>query len=164
LPVSAEQFKEVFRRWASGIAIVTTRRAGGIHGMTANSFCSLSLDPPLVLICVEKRTHTHALIADQRAFGIHLLAQGQDPLSEACAGHAGEPGHWLEGMSHHAERTGAPILDDCAAWLDCSLWATYEGGDHTIYVGQIEAAAVTGRPPLLWFDRHYRQLADEGRQ
>jgi flavin reductase (DIM6/NTAB) family NADH-FMN oxidoreductase RutF len=160
LPVTAEQFKEVFRRWASGITIVTTRRAGGIHGMTANSFCSLSLDPPLVLICVEKRARTHVLLAEQQTFGVHLLAEDQSHLSEACAGRTGERGHWLEGVAHHIERTGAPMLDDCAAWVDCRLWAAYDGGDHTIYVGQVEAAAVTGRPPLLWFDRDYRRLDD----
>ena len=160
MPVSEERFKEVFRRWASGITIVTTHRPGGIHGMTANSFSSLSLEPPLVLICVDKRTHTHTLIAEQQAFGIHLLARGQEHLSENCAGRAGEEGHWLEGLDYRVEITGAPILNDCAAWLDCRLWAAYDGGDHTIYVGRVEAASLTDRPPLLWFDRGYRRLEE----
>jgi flavin reductase (DIM6/NTAB) family NADH-FMN oxidoreductase RutF len=159
--VSTEQFKAVMRRWASGITIVTTRREGGIHGMTANAFCGVSLDPPLILVCVERQTHTHDLIAEQQAFGVHFLAADQKEFSNLCAGFSGETGHWLESLAYRVEQTGAPILDGFPDWLDCRLWASYDGGDHAIYVGLVEAAGAGAVEPLLWFDRGYRWIAAE---
>lgn len=147
-------------RWASGLAVVTTRLGGGIHGMTANSFCSVSLDPPLVLVCVARGSRSHTLIPDQRAFGVHLLVEGQEEICRRAAGLLGDEGNLLKELTHRTEVTGAPILDQCGAWLDCSLWAEYDGGDHVIYVGLVEAAGVSSEgPPLLWHERGFGRLA-----
>lgn len=161
MPIDKHEFREVLRRWASGLTVVTTRREGGIHGMTASSFCSLSIDPPLVLVSVNKRNRTHELLAREGVFGVHFLAEGQETLSDLCAGFYGEKGNGLDGVPFRTEVTGAPILDGCLAWIDCRLWATYDGGDHTIYLGLIEAAGATDQRPLVWFSRDYRRLAPD---
>ncbi len=160
MPVDRDSFRAVLCRWASGITVVTTRQDDGIHGMTASSFCSLSLDPPLVLVSIDKRNRTHGQVAEQGLFGVNILAEGQERISDLCAGLHGEEGHCLAGVPWRTETTGAPLLEECAAWLDCRLWAGYDGGDHTIYVGLIEAAGAADRTPLIWFNRGYRQLAE----
>jgi flavin reductase (DIM6/NTAB) family NADH-FMN oxidoreductase RutF len=159
-PIDAQTFKEVMSRWASGITVITCRGDEGVHGMTASSFCSVSLKPPLMLVCVDRQTRTHGLIQEQGAFGVHILSPDMEEVSNRCAGFNGEEGHWLEDLPWHVEVTGAPILDHALSWMDCSVWRAYEGGDHTIYVGMIHAAGATEGSPLLWFERAYRHLAE----
>ncbi|HEU4403098.1 MAG TPA: flavin reductase family protein, partial [Candidatus Polarisedimenticolia bacterium] len=89
MAVPAEEFRRALRRWASGVSIVTTRSAEGIHGITVSSFCSLSLDPPLILICIDRKTASHPLIARERCFGVNILRADQAPLSDLAAGRAG---------------------------------------------------------------------------
>jgi flavin reductase (DIM6/NTAB) family NADH-FMN oxidoreductase RutF len=153
--VDAATFKNVLSRWATGVTIVTSRCEGTVHGMTASSFCSVSLRPPLILVCVNRAARTHAAIAEQQAFGVHILRRGMEEICDRCAGFVGEEAHLLSDLNWRTEVTGAPILDDTLAWVDCSLWNTYDGGDHTIYVGQVQAAGVGEGEPLLWFERGY---------
>jgi len=147
------------RRWASGVSVLTTRREGGILGITVSAFCSVSVDPPLVLACIDRKARSHALIEKQRSFAINVLKAGQERLSELAAGHSGERGNWLEAQVYRKAETGAPILSDCLAWFDCSLEATYEGGDHTIFLGRVQAAGHSEGRPLLYFDGSYYKLA-----
>ena len=158
MPVSPEQFRSALRRWGSGVSVVTTDRLGGIQGITVSSFCSLSLDPPLVLICISKRTGSHRLIAEHGAFAVNILRDDQKPISDRAAGLVGPNGNWLEDLPHRRYATGAPVLADCLAWLDCAVEAALEGGDHTIYVGRVEAAGRADGGPLLYFDGAYRRL------
>jgi flavin reductase (DIM6/NTAB) family NADH-FMN oxidoreductase RutF len=158
--ITKEEFKQTLSCWASGVTIVTTRREDGIHAMTASSFSSLSLDPPLIMLAVSKKTRTHNQIAEQRCFGVMILHSGQQEVSNCGAGFRGEEGNYLTGISFEEAITGAPILKDCLAWLDCSLYASHDGGDHTIYVGKVEATGCHEGAPLLWFNRGYQQLAD----
>jgi len=155
MAISADLFKSLMSRWASGVTVVTCRREAGLHGMTASSFTSVSLDPPLVLICVDRRNRTHTLIEEQKAFGLHILRRDQEEISNQCAGFRGESGNQLPGAPFHTEVTGAPILDDTLAWMDCRLWQTYDGGDHSIFVGEIVAAGTQDGDPLLWYSRGY---------
>jgi len=158
--VSADEFRKAMRLWASGVSIVTTRRGSGLQGITVSSFCALSLEPPLVLICIAHTARSHPLIAEQRAFAVNVLREDQRDLSELAASREGESGAWLEGVPHTTAATGAPILRDCLAWIDCSLAAQHEGGDHTIYVGRVEAAGASDGKPLLYFHSGYRRLAE----
>lgn len=158
MPVDSRTFREIMSRWASGITVVTCRREGGIHGMTASSFTSVSLDPPLLLVCVDRHTRTHEYLRQQGAFGVHILGSDMQDVSDRCAGFLGEEGHWLQDVECHTEVTGAPILDHALAWMDCKLWQAYDGGDHTIYVGEIQAGGASEGEPLLWFERGYRHL------
>ena len=160
MAIDKETFRAVMSRWASGITVVTCRRDGGVHGMTASAFCGVSLDPPLVLVCIDQRNRTHEYIREQGAFGVHLLNTEMEGISNRCAGFLGEDGHWLLDVPCHTEVTGAPILNESLAWMDCSLWQSYGGGDHTIYVGEIQGGGAAGGKPLLWFNRGYRTLSE----
>jgi flavin reductase (DIM6/NTAB) family NADH-FMN oxidoreductase RutF len=159
MPISHEAFRQTMGHWASGVTVVTTRRPGGIHGMTASSFCSVSLDPPLVLVCVDRRNRTHSHLAEQGAFCAHILAVGQEELSQRCAGRMGEHGNELHGVPYREGKTGAPVLEGCLAYLDCRVLYAHDGGDHTIFVGQIEEAGVDeDAHPLLYFRGRYHRL------
>jgi flavin reductase (DIM6/NTAB) family NADH-FMN oxidoreductase RutF len=159
MPISHEEFRQTLSHWASGVTVVTTRRPGGIHGMTASSFCSVSLDPPLVLVCVDRRNRTHSHLVEQGAFCAHILAEGQAELSQRCAGRMGEQGNELHGVPHREGKTGAPILEGCLAYLECRVLYAHDGGDHTIFVGQIEDSGVNeDAHPLLYFRGGYRRL------
>ena len=164
MPVAADEFRSAMRRWGSGVSILTTRRPGGIQGITVSSFCSLSLRPPLVLACIDKKAASHALIERYACFAINILAAGQKRLSEQAAGHLDEHGPWLRGLRYRKVATGAPVLADCLAWLDCSLEDTYDGGDHTIFIGRVEATGHRRGVPLLYFDGSYHRLAAPSRR
>ncbi|MFQ5878189.1 MAG: flavin reductase family protein [Acidobacteriota bacterium] len=159
MPVSADQFRRALRRWASGVSIVTTRGEAGIQGITVASFCSLSLDPPLVLICIGRATRSHARIEGGGAFAVNILRAEQAHLSDGAAGRTADRETWLEGARFREVATGAPVLEGCLAWLDCKLVERHDGGDHSIFVGRVEAAGTGGGKPLLWFMSGYRRLA-----
>jgi flavin reductase (DIM6/NTAB) family NADH-FMN oxidoreductase RutF len=161
MPITDEDFRRTLGRWASGVTVVTTLRPGGIHGMTASSFCSVSLHPPLVLVCVNHHNRTHGHLESAGVFCAHILAEGQEELSQRCAGRLGERGNELEDVPFHTGATGAPILQGCLAYLDCRIIYAHDGGDHTIFVGQIEetGADEAARPLLFWHGR-YRRLAE----
>jgi flavin reductase (DIM6/NTAB) family NADH-FMN oxidoreductase RutF len=161
LPVPIDQFRSAMRRWGSGVSILTTRREGGILGITVSSFCSLSLNPPLVLACIDRKARSHASIEKDAAFAVNVLKDSQERLSELAAGHLGERGNWLEDVPHRKAETGAPVLADCLAWFDCRLEAVHDGGDHTIFVGRVEAAGHSQGRPLLYYDGAYHRLSQQ---
>ncbi len=163
MPVSPGEFRGALRRWASGVSIVTTRGGRGVQGITVASFCSLSLDPPLILICINREARSHRLIAEQRCFGVNILRQDQQPLSDIAAGRA-PTGGGFERLETRTASTGAPILPNVLAWLDCTLVRQHEGGDHTIFVGRVVAAGHGDGTPLVWFSSGYRGLRDDGVQ
>ncbi|HEX9426769.1 MAG TPA: flavin reductase family protein [Candidatus Polarisedimenticolia bacterium] len=163
MPVTTEQFRGTLRHWASGVSIVTTRRDGGIQAITVSSFSSVSLDPPLILVCIDHKARSHATLAKERVFGVNILRDDQHELSDLAAGRKGERGAWLEGVAHTRAATGAPILEDCLAWLDCALVAQHEAGDHTICIGRVEAAGSSEGEPLLYHVSTYRRLRSRTR-
>jgi flavin reductase (DIM6/NTAB) family NADH-FMN oxidoreductase RutF len=155
MAIAAQQFRDVLRLWASGVSVVTVKAPRGLASITVSSFASLSLDPPLVLVCIERRVRIHRLIGLRRAFAVNILAARQLGLSERAAGRMGRAAARLRGVGTRTAVTGAPILDGALAWLDCRLQARHAGGDHTIFVGRVEAAGAGRGRPLLWFDRGY---------
>jgi flavin reductase (DIM6/NTAB) family NADH-FMN oxidoreductase RutF len=158
MAVTPDQFKDALRYWASGVSIVTTRRPDGIQGITVSSFASVSLDPPLVLVCIEKKARSHPAIASQGCFVVNVLEARQEDLSERAAVRRGLEESWLSNVPHRAAVTGAPVLEGALAWLDCSLEASHPAGDHTIFVGRVEAAGAASGLPLLWYDRGYARI------
>ena len=158
MAVNAEDFKHALRRWPSGVTIVTSRAGEKIHGMTVSAFSSVSLDPPLVMVCADKTSNTHPVIAEGRVFAAHILAQGQEALSHRFASKADE---WrrFEGIAWTSDVTGAPILPGALAVLECHVVADYDAGDHVIYVGEVEAVQLSEAEPLLWYGGSYRSLA-----
>ncbi len=158
MPITADEYKQLMRHWATGVTVITTLGPDGPHGMTANSFTGVSLEPPLILVCVDHRTRTHEQLQVGGAFGVHILRAGQEELSQRCAGRYGEAGHQLADVPHQVSARGIALLDDCMAALECQVKAAYDGGDHTIFLGEVLSARTTSGEPLLYFDRAYQRL------
>ena len=159
MPVTSEQFREALSRWATGVTIVTSRAGDRIHGMTVSAFSEVSLDPPLVLVCAEKSSHTHPVIAAGGVFAVNILAHDQQALSDRFASKKDEFRRF-EGVEYEAGETGSPLLAGALAALDCRVVAAHEAGDHVIYVASVEEARVSDHPPLVHYGRAYRGLSD----
>jgi flavin reductase (DIM6/NTAB) family NADH-FMN oxidoreductase RutF len=148
--------------FASGVTAVTTALDGKLRGVTVSAFTSVSLDPPLVLIALASENTSCEMIAESGVFAVNILSEEQEFLSERFAARAPIVNEEFEGVPYHVEVTGAPILEGSAAWYDCRVAATYEGGDHTIFVGQVEAIGFgdQDRRPLIYFANHYARLRE----
>lgn len=155
MPVSADEFRNALRKFASGVTIVTVTGDGELHGMTASSFASVSLDPPLVLVCLDKRSRTRALIGQTGSFAINVLGSGQEEASRAFARAGEKP---FATTAHRVGSNGAPLLDDAIAVLECRLYEVFEAGDHEVVLGEVTDAAVPGGDPLVYYDGAYRSL------
>ena len=121
--------------------------------MTANAVASVSLEPKLVLACVEKDADTHDCIAASKIFCVQMLAADQERVARRFA--AWDIKEKFEGTAYHTEATGAPVLEHVLAWMDCTLWASYEGGDHTIYVGEVMAGDAVAGVPMAYYRGGY---------
>ncbi|MHB8733234.1 MAG: flavin reductase family protein [bacterium] len=157
--VDARQFREAMARFATGITVVTAPAADGPHGVTVNAFASLSLKPPLVLVCIEHGRYSLKVLETARVFAVNVLAEGQEPLSRFFSTDSRPEGpHAFDGIPHRPGRL-APLLDGCLAVAECRVTAQYPAGDHTIFVGEVEAAEVfADRRPLVYYDRRYHRL------
>ena len=154
-PVSADALRNVLGRRAATVAIATARVGERVHGMTVTAFTEVSLDPPLVLVCADKASDTHPVIAAGGVFALNLLASDQAVLSNRFASKKDEERRF-EGIAWETEATGAPILPGTLGVLDCRVVAAHEAGDHVIYIGQIEAIRVAeDREPLLYHRGSY---------
>ena len=148
------------RGWPSGVTIVAACDGGDMHGMTVSSFTSVSLEPPLVLICAERATRTHRLIEASGAFAVSVLAQGHGDWSDRFGGRETEHIDRFEGVPTITAVTGSPILADHVSYFDCLVTGAHEAGTHTIFVGQVVAAGLAdGRAPLLYWRQGYHRLA-----
>jgi flavin reductase (DIM6/NTAB) family NADH-FMN oxidoreductase RutF len=158
MPITTDQFKFVMRQWASGISIVTMQVEERRHGLTVSGFLSVSPEPPLVLISVGQELQSNALLQASGAYAVNFLRDDQQELSDRFAGRLGEVDRF-EGLTTHTAATGAPILEDCLAWLDCRIVSTQTAGDHTLYIGEVVAARVKHQAkPLLYWNADYRRL------
>lgn len=157
MPVDAADFVAALRHWASGVTIVTSRSGDTVHGMTVSAFASVSLDPPMVLVCADKASNTHGVIAEGGVFAVHVLARGQEKLSNLFASKKDEHRRF-EGLAFTTGVTGAPILEGAVAVLDCRVVAAHDAGDHVIYVGDVLEARVPGGEPLLYHHGVYRSF------
>lgn len=158
--IDAEAYRQALSRFASGVTIVTTAAAGVRHGLTVSAFASLSPDPPLVAVAIDRRHHAHGLLARPDAcFAVNILDQQHQALSDRFARVKTEDrfavGDWA------VAATGAPVLANALAWLDCVVHSTSDAGTHTIYIGRAVAssAAEPSGQPLVYWDRSYRNLA-----
>ena len=159
MAVDRQQFRAALRHWASGVTVITTRAGERALGMTVSAFSSVSLEPPLVLVCADKTSHTCPAIAESGVFAVNVLAADQSELSNRFATDGNEAVRF-DGLACRSGPTGAPWLPGAVAVLDCRLVDTHEAGDHRIYVGRVEATEVhAGREPLLYYDAAYHVLA-----
>ncbi|MBI2823848.1 MAG: flavin reductase [Planctomycetia bacterium] len=145
-------------RFATGVTVVTTGRAPNFSGLTANAIASLSLSPPLVLVAVEKSSHSHAYLLEYRSYAVNVLALDQEPLSRRFA----TPGPKEFGdLEFTTATTGAPILAGTLGYVDCQVVEVLAGGDHDIFVGEIVAGEARDGQPLLYYRGKYARLAEE---
>lgn len=158
MSLDTERFRQVLACWASGVTVVTARDGDRVHGMTVSSFCSVSLDPPLVLVCADRTSNTHELIDRGGVFSVNVLAAGQDALSNRFASKA-EEARRFEGLRCAEGANGCPLLPDTVASLDCTVQQAVEAGDHVVYIGEVRDARVGDAAPLLYYRGRYRALA-----
>lgn len=152
-----EQFKSTLAQWGSGVTVATTVAPdGGWQGITATSFASVSLEPPLVLICVGRTLAFREAVEASKVFAINILSREQTPWGLRFAGLVPDLTDRFAGIACATAQTGSPILPETSGWLDCRLWNTYDGGDHLIFVGEVlTGSAAPNRPPLLYHDHRW---------
>ncbi len=160
MPLTTDEFRAAMGRFATGVTIVTSRLGEELHGMTANSVTSVSLEPPLVLVCVDRESDSYGFIDGSGVFAVSILGRGQERLASEFAAKEGPGAHRLDDVPHHARVTGAPIIDGSLAYLDCRVIGRYPGGDHTIFVGEVvDAGRLHEDEPLIFHERRYTGLA-----
>jgi len=159
----SKQQREIMGRFATGVTVIGTPAPGegdGTYGMTANAVTSLSLDPPLVLVCVQKGNQMHGHLSGSRCFSMCILSEEQQDVSDRFAFKGPKD---FSGLETTTAETGAPILPDVLGWVDCRLLDTLAGGDHDIFIGEIVAGECRDGRPLLYAVGGYARLADEDR-
>lgn len=149
-------FRGVMSRFASGVTLVCARRGEEVHGLTVSSFCSVSLDPPLILVCLRRDGYCHDFIVEAGSFAVNVLAATQEDAARRFADVRLSPAQRFENLAYRAETTGAPVLADAIAWLDCRVAAVHPGGDHSIVVGEVVTAGQNGPDAaLVVYGRQY---------
>jgi flavin reductase len=158
-PANAE-FRRALSRFATGVTVVTVaQRNGGTKGMTANAFTSVSLDPALVLVCVDLRARTHALLKSARRFGVSVLDESQQAFAEFFARPRADPTRMPAlGIRFRHEASGVPYIEGCLAHLVCRRVAARRAGDHTIFIGEVEHLSCREGRPLLFYGGRYHSL------
>jgi flavin reductase (DIM6/NTAB) family NADH-FMN oxidoreductase RutF len=159
--VDVTEFRRVVAHYATGVCVVSAVRNGVRYGMTVNSFTSVSLDPVLVLFCCEHDATLHAPLLAAGSWAVSVLRGEQEPLGREFAVR-GRPGldRFASTASTAGRCTGAPLVADALAWLECRTWATYDGGDHTIVVGEVlSMTSAADGEPLVYFRSRYRRVA-----
>lgn len=158
MPVDPNEFKAALGRWGSGVCVITARDGEGrLGGLTASSFTSVSLDPPLVLFCLGEDSSSHGVFERADGFVVHILAAGQEELSNLFASKSSDK---FEQVDYREGPGGAPLLPGCLAVLECSAWRKITAGDHLILVGEVQSAQSNADPPLLFYRGGYRALAE----
>ena|SRR6267154_434175 len=161
--LTPSQFREALGFFATGVTIVTVDLDGEVHGMTANAFASVSLNPLLLLVCVDHSARTHAHLHSKKRFGINILSEDQRLISEYYARPAYSHERAEEEAGARFDRTvqGTPILQGALAYLECKLQSTQEAGDHTVFIAEVEDVVVRQGDPLLFFRGKYRGIGQE---
>lgn len=159
MPIRSEDYRDALRHFPAGVTIVTIKAGEEIHGLTVSAFASVSPHPPLIMVIIDNRHSAFDFLQQEDAvFAVNILHEDQMELSNRFAWLKDED-RFEEGAWKTAE-TGAPILKNALAWLDCTIYASYPAGTHTIYVGEVQASAVPrpDQPPLVYWNRGYRHL------
>ena len=157
--ITSEEFRLALRHFPAGVTIVTIKTGEHKHGLTVSAFASVSADPPMIMVIIENRHKAYSMLQEPDAvFAVNILGEEQFELSNRFAWVKDEDrfamGNWTKAT------TGAPVLEDALAWLDCRIHARYPAGSHTIYVGEVAASSVPVEeaPPLVYWNRGYRKL------
>ena len=156
MSVSSDEFRSVLGRFPSGVTVVTTKAADGSdQGMTVSAFCSLSLQPPLVLVCIEKTASVHSALTSSAAFIVNILSEKQEQIARRFSIVDIDR---FEGVGFSRSRNGIVVLDDVLGVIECNRFSLHDGGDHTIVVGEVEAGRAETGAPLLYYRGGYAQM------
>jgi flavin reductase (DIM6/NTAB) family NADH-FMN oxidoreductase RutF len=155
MPVDDAQFKHALSHFASGVTIVTTEHEGTDYGLTVASFASLSLNPPLVLVCINKSSSSHDPIVKSQKFGVSILGSDQEAISGRFAARGGDK---FAGLDVRRGSTGVPLVGNALATLECRVHEQIVGGDHSIFIGEVVDTQTREGAPLLYFRAAYREM------
>ncbi len=159
--IEAADYRRIIGQFATGVTVLTTANDGLLHGMTANAIASVSLDPLLLLVCVDKAAHSYEQFTQSGHFTVNILAEDQQEISRIFAA-TNEPEQGrLQGVAFHLSANGAPVIEGCLAYVECAVADRCEGGDPAIFIGGVEdATVIRAAAPLLFYQGTYRRLAD----
>lgn len=158
IPASADALRHAMGHFSSSVTVVTARSGGRAHAMTATALSSVSLEPPMVLVCVSRSSRFHSAVLEAGAWAVSILTADQEPLARHFSRRGRPLDTQFDGIAHFAAPvSGAPVLTDCLVWLDCRTHATYDGGDHTILLGELAAASrqAAAAAPLTYYRGSY---------
>ena len=154
-----DDFKAALSSWASGVSVVTTNAGGLLYGLTVSSFTSLSLDPPLILVCIDNRNRFPTMVAEAGGFAVSILAREQEAASNYFAGSGRLPTPNFTTIEGEWTESGQPVVKGAAAHIVCRLHDQLQRGDHTIIIGEVvEARTDDSKMPLLYWKRGYRTV------
>lgn len=160
MTLDPEALRSAMRAWSAGVTIVTAVHEGEMHGMTVNSFTSISLEPPLLIISLQQHTRTHELVMKSRAFGLTILSSEQVKVSDLFAGRMPEVEDRIAAVKTETLVTGSPLIVGGLAWLDCRVLQTYDAKQTTLFIAEAVAARGTGSgEPLIYHNREYWRLS-----
>lgn len=159
MAIDAARYRQIVGHFATGVTVVTTAHEGWLHGMTANSLTSVSLNPLLLLVCVDKTANMHEQIPKAGRFTVNILADDQEDISRTFAATTEPEQGRLQGVAYKLGPHEAPLIDDALAYMECEVTATFDGGDHTIYMASVVNGDVADSgAPLLFYRGGYRKL------
>jgi flavin reductase (DIM6/NTAB) family NADH-FMN oxidoreductase RutF len=160
MSVTPEEFRRAMGTFATGVTVITVDFEGEVHGMTANAFTSVSLDPLLVLVCVDHKAKTHTHLHTRKRFGVNVLAENQRAISEyyALPNRTHDRAEEEAGARFDRTEHGTPVLHGALAYLECRLHTCQDAGDHTIFIAEVEDVVVKEGDPLLYFQAEYRAI------
>ena len=156
MSVDQHSFRAVLGRFSSGVTVVTTRdKRKRDQGMTVSAFCSVSLDPPLVLICIEHSSSLYNSLDKATHFTVNILSEGQEAIARRFAERGGNR---FDGLGYSRGQNGMAVLDEILGYVECEVVSRHEAGDHDIIVGEVEVAVADEGKPLLYYRGGYAQL------
>jgi len=156
--VPSRQFLDAMARLPAGVVVVSARLGDEFRGLTASSLVSISLEPPMVLVGLERESQTRVAILETNAFNVSVLTRSQEFIADRFAGRAPAIDAAWRTLPHRLGTNGIPLLDGCAAWLECRVVQTHTAGDHDVFVAEVEAASVGAGDPLILWDRAFWSL------
>lgn len=156
MAMDSQELRRVMSHFATGVTVITTMdKAGTPFGLTANAFTSVSLNPPLVLVCIDKGVQCYSCFEESKIFAVNILNEEQEELSRRFATKGIEK---FAGIGWRKSESGVALLDGAIGFIECQVVDRYEGGDHTVYVGEVVKASASGERPLIFFKGRYQRL------
>ena len=158
MSVNEQDFKNALKLWASGVTVVTSKTESfGLKGMTATSFSSVSLDPPQILVCINKTADTGDAVLEGKSFAINILKADQQDISNQFAGSTSQEQRFAN-VNWHEGETGSPVIDDALASIECTVVQQVLAGTHWVIIGEVQSVSCRTGEPLLYYNSAYREL------